>query len=82
MKSEFLISNISTGKLNAMVKNAMAQTGITKPEEVVRKLNSGELQVSVVLPRWTEKEGRITFSVTPHESKEESIARLEGCRAF
>ncbi|MFA6369751.1 MAG: hypothetical protein WCX09_02105 [Patescibacteria group bacterium] len=64
MKSEFLISGIETGKLNAMVKNIMTQTGITEPEEVVRMVNAGEVQISVVKSRWIEKDNVIRFSVT------------------
>ena len=79
MKSEFLISNIPTGKLNAMVKNIMTQTGITEPEEVVRMVNAGEVQISVVKSRWTEKDNVIRFSVTSDGTTgEEWISRLEG----
>ncbi len=77
-KSEFLISGIETGKLNAMVKNIMAQTGITEPEEVVRSVNAGELQISVIKSKWTEKDGVIRFSVTSDGTTgEEWISRLE-----
>ncbi len=77
MKSEFLISGIETGKLNAMVKNIMTQTGITEPEEAVRMMNSGELQISVI-SKWIEKNGVIRFSVTSDGTNgEEWIARLE-----
>ena len=79
MKSEFLISGIETGKLNALVKNIMAQTGITEPEEAVRMVNAGEVQISVIKPRWTEKDGVIRFSVTSDGTTgEEWIPRLEG----
>ena len=78
MKSEFLISGIETGKLNAMVKNIMTQTGITEPEEAVRMMNSGELQISVIKSKWTEKDGVIRFSVTSDGTTgEQWIARLE-----
>ena len=77
-KSEFLISGIETGKLNAMVKNIMVQIGITEPEEAVRMMNSGELQISVSKPKWTEKDGVIRFSVTSDGiTGEEWISRLE-----
>jgi len=79
MKSDFLISNIPTGKLNAVIKNIMAQTGITEPEEDVRMVNAGEVQISVIKPRWTEKDGVIRFSVTSDGTTgEEWISRLEG----
>jgi hypothetical protein len=78
MKSEFLISGIETGKLNAMVKNIMTQTGITEPEEAVRMMNSGELQISVIKSKWIEKDSVIRFSVTSDGTTgEEWIARLE-----
>lgn len=77
-KSDFLISGIETGKLNAMVKNVMSQAGITDPEEAVRMMNAGELQVSVIKPKWHEKDGIIYFSVTSDGTTgEEWIARLE-----
>jgi len=78
MKSEFLISGIETGKLNAMVKNVMTQTGITEPEEAVRMMNSGELRISVIKPKWTDKDGIIRFSLTADGTTgEQWIARLE-----
>lgn len=56
----------------------MTQTGITDPEEAVRMMNSGELKVSVIKPKWTEKDGVIYFSVTSDGTTgEEWIARLE-----
>ncbi len=77
-KSEFLISGIETGKLNAMVKNIMTQTGVTEPEEAVRMVNAGEMQISVIKSKWTEENGVIRFSVTPNGTTgEQWIARLE-----
>lgn len=78
MKSEFLISGIETGKLNAMVKNIMTQTGITEPEEAVRMMNSGELQISVIKSKWIKKDSVIRFSVTSDGATgEQWIVRLE-----
>jgi len=78
MKSEFLISGIETGRLNAMVKNIMTQTGITEPEEAVRMMNSGELQILVIKSKQTEKDGVIRFSVTSDGTTgEQWIVRLE-----
>lgn len=78
MKSNFLISNITTGKLNAMVKNIMTQTGVTEPEEAVRMVNSGEVKISVEKPKWTEVDGVIRFSLTSDGSTgREWITRLE-----
>ncbi len=77
-KSDFLISNIPTGKLNAVIKNIMAQTGITEPEEAVRMVNAGEVQISVIKPKWTEENGVIRFSViSDGTTGEQWIARLE-----
>jgi hypothetical protein len=77
MKSEFLISKIETGKLNAMVKNIMTKTGIANPQEVVRMVNAGEVQMLVKKP-WIEKNGLIYFSVTSDgTSGKEWISRLE-----
>ncbi len=78
-KSDFLISNIPTGKLNAVIKNIMSQTGIAEPEEAVRMVNAGEVQITVTKTKWTEKDGVIYFSVTSDGTTgEQWIARLEG----
>jgi len=78
MKSEFLISGVETGQLNAMVKNIMVQTGITDPKEAVRLMNYNELRVSVIKQKWTEKDGVIRFSVTSDGTTgEQWIERLE-----
>jgi len=78
MKSDFIISNISTGKLNAVIKNIMAQIGIADPEEAVRMVNAGEVQISVIKPRWTEKDDIIYFSVTSDGTTgKQWIARLK-----
>ena len=44
-KPEFLIQDVTPGKLNALVKNIMAQTGTEDPNEAVRLVNSGEWKV-------------------------------------
>ncbi len=78
MQTEFLISGITTGQLNAMVKNIMAQTGITDPSKAVRMLNAGRLIISVVDSGWYEKDGIIYLSLTSDGTpKEELIKRLE-----
>lgn len=80
MKSEFLISGIETGQLNAMVKNIMFQTGIKDPEEAVRMLNSGKLKVSLPNKQktWREKNDIVYISVTSNGTTgEEWISRLE-----
>ena len=42
MSTEFAIADVLPGKLNALVKNLMRQTGETDPNEPVRLVNSGE----------------------------------------
>lgn len=66
MKSNFLISGIETGQLNAMVKNIMSQTGVNNPQEAVRMLNAGEMQISLVesVKKLREANGLIHLSVT------------------
>ncbi|MBN2093950.1 MAG: hypothetical protein JW740_01055 [Candidatus Zambryskibacteria bacterium] len=49
MKSEFAISEVLPGKLNAMVKNIMGQMKIDDPNEAVRRVNAGEWVVSRVV---------------------------------
>ena len=74
----FTIQNVETGKLNALVNNIMKQTGIDDPNEAIRMVNAGEVQISVIKPKWTEENGVIRFSVTSDGTTgEEWIARLE-----
>ncbi len=63
-KKEFLIAGITSGQLNAMVKNIMAQTGISDPAELVKMINSGKLYASTKAPNRGEKNGAIRLSVT------------------
>jgi len=65
MNNEFAISGVDVGRLNALVKNAMKQTGESDPNEAVRLVNSGEWIFSRPVRRWTvDKDGVIRFSVT------------------
>ncbi|KKT13634.1 MAG: hypothetical protein UV95_C0001G0171 [Candidatus Falkowbacteria bacterium GW2011_GWF2_43_32] len=74
----FTIQNVETGKLNALVNNIMKQTGIDDPNEAIRMVNAGEVQISVIKPKWTEKDSVIRFSVTSDGTTgEEWISRLE-----
>ena len=41
--NQFAIAEVTPGKLNALVKNIMTQTGTTDPNEAVRLVNSGEV---------------------------------------
>jgi hypothetical protein len=45
-RSEFVISDVVPGKLNALVKNLMLQMGIDDPHEAVRRVNSEEWKVT------------------------------------
>ena len=42
MKKDFAIAELTTGKLNSLVKKIMDQTGTDDPIEAVRLINSGE----------------------------------------
>jgi len=64
MTSDFVISDIPTGKLNAMVKKIMAQAGVDDPEEAVSLMNSDELWVYNKNPKWTEKKRDTRFFLT------------------
>jgi len=78
MDNTFVIADVLPGKLNAMVKNIMKQTGVNDPNEAVRMVNAGEVQISVIKPKWTEKDGVISFSVTSDGTTgEEWISHLE-----
>ena len=62
--NEFAIAEVATGKLNALVKNIMRQTGASDPNEAVRLVNSGEWILTNPTRRWREQDGVIYFSVT------------------
>ena len=77
--NEFVIADVSPGKLNALVKNIMRQTGSDDPNEAVRLVNSGEWVVSKLTRSWREQDGVIYFTVTSDGTTgEQWIARLEG----
>ena len=74
----FVMANVLPGKLNALVKNIMRQTGVNDPNEAVRMVNAGKAQILVVKPKWTEKNYIISFFVISYGlTGEEWIARLE-----
>jgi hypothetical protein len=80
VKKEFVISDVPTGKLNAMVKNVMSQMGIIEDaNEAVRRINSGEWVVSQVVRCWLEQEGVIFFTLPPTDGTTGTgwIKRLE-----
>jgi hypothetical protein len=61
-----------------MVKNIMKQTGVSDPNEAVRMVNAGEVHISVIKPKWIEKNGVVYFSVTSDGTTgEQWIVRLE-----
>jgi hypothetical protein len=77
--SDFIISGIEVGRLNALVKNIMKQTGASDPNEAVRLVNSGEWTICQPARCWREQDGIIYFSVTSDGTTgEEWITRLEG----
>lgn len=45
-KKEFVIKDITPGKLNALVRNIMEQAGTEDPDEAVRLVNSGKWKVT------------------------------------
>lgn len=63
MSKEFAIADVLPGKLNALVKNIMRQTGEVDPNKAVRLVNSGEWVVSKPPCSWAEKDGVMRFSV-------------------
>jgi hypothetical protein len=78
MSTEFAIASVPTGKLNALVKKVMLQTGQTDANEAIRLINSGEWIVSLSPRLWHEEEGVIYFSVTSDGATgEDWIKRLE-----
>lgn len=62
--SDFAIAEVTTGKLNALVKNLMKQMGIDDPIEAVRRINSGQWVVSEQVRLWWEQDNIIYLSVT------------------
>lgn len=64
IKTEFAIAEVMPGKLNALVKNIMLQTGVKDPNEAVRLVNSGEWIISNPTRSWREEDGVIYFRVT------------------
>lgn len=61
--SDFAIAEVFPGKLNALVKNIMKQTGVSDPNEAVRLINSGECVISRLESRWREEDGVIYFTL-------------------
>jgi len=82
MKNDFVISGIETGKLNALVKNIMFQSGINDPIKAVRMVNSGQLRVSKLSRKWKEENGIISFCVTLDNTTGPEWVTLFGKRNF
>jgi len=77
-KKDFIISDLTGGVLNALVKNIMRQLGVDDPIEAVRLINSGECVISRPALRFREQDGVIYFTVTSDGTTgEEWIKRLE-----
>ncbi len=66
--SDFAIAEVFPGKLNALVKNIMKQTGVSDPNEAVRLINSGECVISRLERRWREEDGVIYFTLTSDDT--------------
>lgn len=53
---DFAIKDVSTGRLNALVKNLMVQMGVSDPDEAIRRINAGEWVATKaelpVFPTW------------------------------
>ena len=65
MEERFVISNITAGRLNALVKHIMRQTGETDPKKAVRLVNSGKWILSQSKNHWwREEDGIVYFNVT------------------
>ena len=64
MNTEFAIAEVMPGRLNALVKNIMRQTGASDPNEAVRLVNSGEWVVSRPTRSWREQNDVIYLNVT------------------
>jgi len=64
MNKGFIIKDVTSGKLNALVKNIMKQTGVNDPNEAIRLFNSGEYVAVKGNKKWSEKDGVIYFTVT------------------
>jgi len=77
--SEFAISEVTAGQLNAAVKNIMRQMGIADAKEAVRRLNAGEWIVSEVMRAWREQDGVIDLGTVTSDGTTgpEWIKRLE-----
>jgi len=77
-RSLFVIANVSTGRLNALVKTIMKQTEADDPNEAIRLVNSGEWVLTRV-KRWREENDVIYLSVVSDGTTgPEWIKRLEG----
>jgi hypothetical protein len=81
MNFGFAIANVLPGKLNALVKNIMRQTGVEDPNEAVRLINSGEWIIQKLTRAWREEDHVIYFTVTSDGTTgEDWIKRLQDNR--
>jgi hypothetical protein len=82
-KHLFTIQNVETGKLNALVNNIMKQIGVDDPNEAIRMVNAGEVQINQKYAEYIEKDSIISFSVpSDGTTGEQWIPRLEGKGIF
>lgn len=74
----FIITDVALEELNTLVKNIMKQTKVTDPNEAIRLVNSGQVKISALRPKWTEEGGVIYFTLTSDGTTgEQWIDRLE-----
>lgn len=64
MKKDFAIAELTTGKLNSLVKKIMEQTGTDDPIEAVRLINSGEWFLTKSVWNKNKTDNSVEFSVT------------------
>ncbi len=77
--NEFAIADVLPGKLNALVKNIMLQTGETDPNKAVKLINSGKWVAAEWDRSWHRENGLIRFSVGPTDgaTSDQLVSRLE-----
>jgi len=60
---DFVVADITLGKLNALVKNLLRETGIADPGKMIESVNEGRWIFLPPLRSWTEENGAIRFSL-------------------
>ena len=68
--NDFAISDITVGRLNALVKNIMLQMNMDDPEEAVRRINSGEWIVTKLIHHPSSEIPKSVIDYTIHVDRE------------